>query len=354
MTAIFLAFIRSFVRDRPGLAMTLLLPPLVFLLFAAIFGGSARGEIDSSVVIFDAAPTARSLAFRQGLAQIYGDRLTGVESLVQLEQAVASGRADAGVVVHRGGGAEPRVELVTGAGREIAANALSGQIESVAELARGRAPPGKTVDHRTVGPVGDFQAVYYAGAVSIMFVFFAAMHGAMAGLDERRSGLQARLSLLAGGLAPVMAGRLAALTAIGTAQTGIVFAFAYARLPPLQPWQVLAWLVTALLAAVAAAGLGLAIISACRTRGQAQPLSTFIVLLLAALGGSMAPRYLMPDVFRQLGWATPHAWVIEAHQSVLWLGQFSGGVGAAWAVLAAIGALGYAVALQLERRQMRT
>lgn len=353
MTAIFFALIRSFVRDRAGLAMTLLLPPLVFLLFAAIFGGSTRGEIDSSVVLFDAAPSVRSLAIGQGLAQIYGDRLTTVESLVQLEQEVASGRADAGVVVHPEAGAEPRLELVTGAGREVAANALSGQIENVAEIARGRPPTGQTVDRRTVGPVGDFQAVYYAGAVSIMFVFFAAMHGAMVGLDERRSGLQARLALLAGGLAPVMAGRLAALTAVGTVQTGIVFAFAYDRLPPLQPWQVLAWMVTALLAAVAAAGLGLAIISACRTRGQAQPLSTFIVLLLAALGGSMAPRYLMPDVFRQLGWATPHAWVIEAHQSVLWLGQFSAGVVAAWAVLAAIGALGYAISLRLERRQMR-
>lgn len=354
MTAIFVAFIRSFARDRAGLFMTLLLPPVVFLLFVAIFGGSSRGDIDSSVVLFDAAPTPRSLAIGEGLAQIYGDRLTRAETLVQLNQTVLNGRADAGVMIQQGAGGEPRFELVTGAGREVAANALYGQIQSVAEIARGRPPTGLTIDQRTVGPAGDFQAVYYAGAVSIMFVFFAAMHGAMGGLDERRSGLQARLSLLAGSLAPVMVGRLAALTAVGTVQTGIVFAFACSRLPPLQVWQVFAWLVTAVLAAVAAAGLGLAIISACRTRGQAQPLSTFIVLLLAALGGSMAPRYLMPEVFRQLGWATPHAWVIEAYQSVLWRGQFSADVAAAWAVLAVIGALGYMIALGLERSQMRT
>ena len=354
MIAVFLACMRGFVRDRAGLVMTLLLPPLVYLLFAAIFGASARGDIDATLVLLDEARTPRSLAIESGLAQIHGDRLVRVDSLDQMETAILKGTADAGVLVRKGAGSEPRVTLLTGAGREVVARSLSGQVEGLAQMTDGRPPPHATVEQRTLGPTGDIQAVYYAGAVSIMFVFFAAMHGAMTGLDDRASGLQARLSLLAGGLSTVVAGRFAALAAVGTAQTAIVFAFAYPRLPPLTAWQVVAWRATAVVAAIAAAGLALAIISACRTRGQAQPLSTFIVLLLAALGGSMAPRYLMPEVFRQLGWATPHAWVIEAYQSILWRGQFDTGVVGAWALLAGIGALGYGVAVGLERRQMRS
>lgn len=65
----------------------------------------------------------------------------------------------------------------------------------------------------------------------------------------------------------------------------------------------------------------------------------------------MAPRFLMPEVFRDLGWITPHAWAIEAYQAVIWRGEFTSTVIAAWAVMSGLGAGGLAVALMLERRR---
>jgi ABC-2 type transport system permease protein len=352
MTAIFMASLRGFLRDRAGLVMTLILPPLVYLLFAAIFGASARGEVDARLLVFNGAETARSAQIQQGLRTIYGDSLGEATDVEAVETAVRDGIVDAGVLIEPGPAGEPRVEVLSAAGRDIASAAVAGQVDAVVQASRAQLAGARTVVRRTVGPEGDIQAVYYAGAVSVMFVFFAAMHGAMAGLDDRRSGLQARLSLLAGGLAPVLAGRAAWLTAVGSLQTLVVFAVALPRLPALAPWQVLAGLLTAMLTAAAAAGLGMALVSACRTRDQAQPLSTFTVLLLAALGGSMAPRFLMPDLFRQLGWATPHAWVIEAYQSLLWRGQAGAVVMGAWLVLAAICVIGVGLALWVERRRM--
>lgn len=352
MIALFIALGRSVLRDRAGLVMTFLLPPLVFLLFAAIFGASARGDVELRVALYDGATEARGAALARGLGEAFGEGLIEVASLSELETAVLDGRADAGVALGGGEQAAPSVEVLTAAGREVAAAAVAGQVGGVLEASTGRGR-GDPVARRTVGRAGDVQVVYYAGAVSIMFVFFAAMHGAMTGLDERRSGLQARLSLLAGGLAPLVAGRLLWLTAVGVVQSAVVFAVALPRLPALEPWQGAAWLATTGLAAFAAAGVGLAVIGACRTREQAQPLSTFLVLLLAALGGSMAPRFLMPEAFRRLGWATPHAWVIEAYQSLLWRGSFGAAVLSAWAVLAVTGAVGFGIALTLERRQMR-
>ena len=105
------------------------------------------------------------------------------------------------------------------------------------------------------------------------------------------------------------------------------------------------------LAVTVAAGLALALTAACRSREQAQPLTTFVVLLLAALGGSMAPRFLMPEAFRDLGWITPHAWAIEAYQAVIWRGEFTPTVISAWAVMASLGAGGLAIALMFERRR---
>lgn len=352
MIAIFMASLRGYLRDRPGLAMTLLLPPLVYLLFATIFGASARGEVDARILVLDEARTARSAQVLQGLRTIHGESLSEAPDIEALEASVRDGHVDAGVLLAPGVSAEPRAEVLAGAGRDIAGAAVSGQVEGVLRATRAGSPGAPTVARRTVGPDGDIQAVYYAGAVSVMFVFFAAMHGAMAGLDDRRSGLQARLSLLAGGLAPVLAGRAAWLTAIGSLQTAIVFAVALPRLPALEPWQGLAWIVTTVLTAAAAAGLGMALVASCRTRDQAQPLTTFTVLLLAAVGGSMAPRFLMPDLVRQLGWATPHAWVIEAFQSLLWRGQVGALVLATWLVLATLSLVGLGVALLLERRRL--
>ena len=353
MIAVFQACALSFLRDRAGMVMTLLLPPLVYLLFASVFGAGAKGEIDPSIALHDMAPTLPSRGIEAELRARLGSRLTVLSNPSAVETAVVEGRSDAGLILRPGTGTSPEVEILSAAGREVAAAALEGQVRAI--NAGAIQPNGdfasRRLSVRSVGPQGDLQSVYYAGAVSIMFVFFAAMHGAMTGLDDRRSGLQARLSLVAGGLAPILAGRAAWLVAVGLAQSLAILAAAASRLPPTAAWQILAWAVTALLASVAAAGVALAVISLCRSRDQAQPLSTFIVLLLAAVGGSMAPRFLMPDLIRQIGWFTPHAWAIEAYQTVLWRGVLDVTVLGSWCILTTVGLVGGLIALAVETRR---
>ena len=81
-------------------------------------------------------------------------------------------------------------------------------------------------------------------------------------------------------------------------------------------------------------------------------LSTFVILILAAVGGSMVPRFLMPPWLQTLGWFTPHAWVIDAYQGLLWRDEGADVLYKAWIVMAAIGAAGFAVA-QLTARRVR-
>ena len=73
-------------------------------------------------------------------------------------------------------------------------------------------------------------------------------------------------------------------------------------------------------------------------------LSTFVILILAAVGGSMVPRFLMPPWLQMAGWATPHAWTIEAYQSILWRDAGLSAVYPAWAVLTVTGLLGLLLA----------
>jgi ABC-2 type transport system permease protein len=94
----------------------------------------------------------------------------------------------------------------------------------------------------------------------------------------------------------------------------------------------------------------MAIVTFCKTRDQAQMLSTFVILILAAVGGSMVPRFLMPPWLQTLGWGTPHAWAIEAYQAILWRDGGIGSVYIGWIVLGGIGAVGLLLAHLAARR----
>lgn len=351
MIAIIEAYARGFVRDRPGLALTLLLPPIIYLLFAAIFGASGRGDIDASVSFASLSRAPASQAVQMAMRKSF-DRLSEHDSVAAVEAAVVNGLADAGVIIRDGGPLGVRIEVLATDGREAAAAAVVARMRAIHASALEGASDNGAVTRRRLGPVGDFTAAYYAAAVSVMFVFFAAMHGAMGGLDERRSGLQARLVLATGGLASLLGARLVWLTAVGVVQSIFVFATAVPNLPSLRVWQVAAGIVTATTVALAAAGFALMVIAACRSREQAQPLSAFLVLVLAALGGSMAPRFLMPATFQSLGWATPHAWAIETWQTLLWLGRFDTNVLTGWSVLTGSGLICWLLALLVERRRL--
>jgi ABC-2 type transport system permease protein len=113
------------------------------------------------------------------------------------------------------------------------------------------------------------------------------------------------------------------------------------------------WALTTAATAIASAGIALALVALCRTREQAQMLSTFVILILAALGGSMVPRFLMPPWLQTLGWWTPHAWVIDAYQGLLWRDAGVADLYNAWVVLTLIGVVGFLIA-QAAARRVRT
>jgi ABC-2 type transport system permease protein len=367
-------------RDRAGLVMTFALPPLVFIVFASVFAAGASGKLDVKAGVFDQARSAQSRRFIAALTDPLGGRLSVYGSRAALMDALADGRVDAGLTLTGDLTADPApITVLIHPGRRAAGEVLTAQVKAVAEhalpdvmmareiarlgpllalSARQRhrlgglapAPPTPFVAQQVLSG-GDPIVIYYAGAVSILFLLFTAMQGAMSLIDERRAGLRLRLGLSAGGVAPLLLGRMLWLTALGVAQALVLFVVAALlyRIPLIQ--SLLPWTVTAVVAAAASGGLALALAAACPTREQAQTLSTFVVLILAAVGGSMAPRFLMPAPLQALGWLTPHAWVIDAYQTILWRRIVDMRVLAAWAVLAAFAAVGFAVAWTLERRR---
>ncbi|ATQ42380.1 ABC transporter permease [Caulobacter mirabilis] len=381
-------------RDRGALVMTFLLPPLVFLIFATVFAGATGENIQLKLVVADEARTATSRRLVEALvadpdlrAEVAPD---GTGEAVR--KAVRSGKADAGLIVagDPASGEAPLV-IVADPSRAVAAPLTQARVQqalarSLPDVALARAvagvepvlaplTPGQRARAEAAGEAlrdpkaepakpeaelfrredvsgaqkGGGTIVYYAGAVTILFALFSAMHGALTILDERASGIADRILSGPSGMTPVINGKFLFLLAQGIVQAFTIFGVAIVvyRTPVLAHFGL--WLVTTVLTAAAAAGLSLAVVSFCRSRGQAQMLSTFVILVLAAIGGSMAPRFLMPAWLQTVGWATPHAWAIEAYQSILWRDGGVASVYVAWLVLAGVGLVGLLVARGVAR-----
>lgn len=367
-------------RDKGGLILAFILPPVVFIVFASVFGAGVSGRLDVKAGVFEQAPNAEIRRLSGALERQLGGRLARFPSRSALLDAIGDGRADAGLILAGDRPPDPvAATVLIHPGRRAAGEVLTAQVNAVAARAlpdvmmrreiarmepalalsaeqlrrlRGAPFPARTsfVEQQVLGG-GDPLVIYYAGAVSILFLMFSAMQGAMSLIDERQTGMRLRLGLSAGGVAPLLVGRLLWLVCLGVTQAFVLFGVAMIvyrihwveSLPP--------WLMTAVCAAAAAAGISLCLAAACRTREQAQTASTFVILLLAAVGGSMAPRFLMPAALQTLGWFTPHAWVIEAYQTVLWRRVVNTRVIEAWLVLAGFCAAGFAGAVAIESRR---
>lgn len=371
---VFRAMALAFLRDRAALAMSVVLPVAVFLVFAAIFAGASGEQLRIAVAVADEQRSPESIRLLQALVRDSALDVTGPIPSAEVYQRVRRGAADAGLVIRAearlvadltGDGPAP-IAIVVDPVRAVAARVLTGQVQnayfsalpdvalqSVAELlgrgfieytddqlqqlderfgelrdeitadsaeAGAESPfDGLTVREPVGGPgLARSHVAYYAGAVALLFLLFSAVHGALSVLEERDSGLLDRLLAGPGGMGAVVGGKFLFLTVQGALQVTVIFLVAWAlyevplfdRLP--------AFVVVTLAASIAAAGLAMALTLACRTRRQAQTLSNIAILVVSAVGGAMVPRFLMPPVLQHLGWLTPTTWGVEAYSALFW------------------------------------
>jgi ABC-2 type transport system permease protein len=70
--------------------------------------------------------------------------------------------------------------------------------------------------------------------------------------------------------------------------------------------------------AFAVGAFGLLLASVCHTRAQLGALSTLVILVMSSVGGSMFPRFLMPEAMQKAGLLTINAWAIDGFTKVFW------------------------------------
>ncbi len=198
-------------RDRAGLVLVFVLPPLVFIVFASVFSAGATGRLDIRAGVVDQIDSADSRQLANSLRRLLGGRLTGSPDVAALEDAIESGRMDVGLVLRGDLADTPTpVTVLIHPGRRAAGEVLTAQVNAVAgrdlpglmlrrevarldpilaltpdQVRRATAPPlglgsPPPFAAQRILPGADPLVAYYAGAVSILFLMFTAMQGATA------------------------------------------------------------------------------------------------------------------------------------------------------------------------------
>jgi len=397
--AVLRAMTLGLLRDRGALAMTFILPAVVFLIFAAIFAGASGQQLKLQISVADELQTPTTRRLVAALASDSAlDLQVGTLTAEAVREQVRTGAADAGLIIRAdaralddldGFGPAP-LELVTDPVRAVAGPMLAGQVQrayfealpdvalsgvvgllenqmiELSELQQEQLDQGfaeiRDETERSIAAgepsgwgfgellestsvTGPQQATnhvaYYAGAVAVLFVLFAAVNGALTLLEERDNGLIDRIVAGPGSVRVLVDGKFLFLAIQGALQIGVIYIVAWLVHGVDLPGHLLPWSITTLIVAAAAAGLALVTATICRTKRQAQTVANVAILILSALGGSMVPRFLMPESFQAIGWITPNAWALEAYTTIFWRDGALIELLLPWAVLSAIALLGW-------------
>ncbi|RKQ71364.1 ABC-2 type transport system permease protein [Litorimonas taeanensis] len=320
-------------RDKGALVLAFLLPGFIFAVFAAIFSTASGGELDLRVglLVDDNSQLASQLSKAIHESAAFEVITNDNWDAEDIKKQVRLGDVDIGLIIHENA-PYPHFTIFEDPNRKVATSVVKGQLRQILSEANEveslsgnsqnslfttlTAMPAREGSDRL-----DKSVTYYVGATAILFLMFAAMQGAAISIEERRSGLSERLMVGLKGSLLMLAGKLLFLTLIGFIQSLTIIAVA-AIFFELEVLSLIGSLtLMSFGAALLSSALALFTASLCSTQSQMHSVSTFIVLLFAAIGGSMVPRFMMPSWLQDAGMITPNYWVIEGYYGLLQRGQ---------------------------------
>ena len=159
-------------------------------------------------------------------------------------------------------------------------------------------------------------------AWALFGMFFTAIPIAGAMIEERRSGIAARLAGMPVSPLLLLMGRTLAYMGVCCCQFGLIvlvgrYLFPQLGLPAFTPTQPLLILALVLICGLAAASIGASLGALTRSYEQASMLGSTLVVTAAALGGVMVPVYAMPRTMQAISQASPLNWDVSAFTEIL-------------------------------------
>ncbi len=340
-----------------AILLVIFLPGIVlYSIFTAIFSGPAGRPFKVAVVDLDETPQSRQLIEMLEENNVKVIRRAGGapdSPLLSVEQARESIRQDG----------KFRVALVIPEGYGDAPNVLSGErhegveihfdetqrmeaqiVMGMVQMAGGRAmfeefgsallpgissastqpedsehPKGLIrINERSVA-INRMQIAakhtFLAGIVP-MFLLFATTGAARTLLEELQSGELRRL--LAAPITPthILLGQQLSSFVLAMVQCYVMYLYAW-LVHGVAIWNIpFGLLLITIATSMATTGFGMAMASLCKTCEQLDGIGTVAILAMSAIGGSMVPRWIMPEWMREFGLLTINGWSYDAFMAL--------------------------------------
>lgn len=342
-------------RDRALFALTFLLPSAIFIIFAAVFSATTSGDL--SIRLGVVAPDDDvSVELVSGLrSSDIVEQLIEVASTNDMQGALIADEFDVGIEISRLSEEEaPTFKIYFDPAKKGAA--------TIAEAALAALAPPEVTASELISPAekisidgtsgGTPMAAYYAAGVGMLFLFLSGFQSALSVIEERDAGILERIAAGPYGLRPMIDGKFLFLIAQGVVQIFTILVVAAILFKVSLSQSPIQLLITTIAAAISASGIALGVVGCCRSRNQAHAVGAVLALVMGAIGGSMAPRFLMAPEVRAIGAFTPNAWGIEAFSVSIWR---SGGLEllwVPWALLTASGIFGLLIAYNVMKHTL--
>jgi ABC-2 type transport system permease protein len=163
--------------------------------------------------------------------------------------------------------------------------------------------------------LGLIQAV--AGTAILMLLFSVAGVGTSI-LEEKENGTINRLlySPLKG--STILYSKMLFAFFISILQLTAMFLFAWLILNMDMSVNIPGLILMIIATSFAVSSLGIFLAAVARTRQQAQNLSTILILVMSAIGGSMIPIFIMPAILQKIAMLSVNYWGIQGFYDLFW------------------------------------
>lgn len=361
MLKLFYKDLKLFINDWRSLLLTFLLPIILISLFAFAYGGigSYIGRNEPfQLLVTDNDGSEYSKEFVAGLDSLKELEIT-ILDYDQSKRLVIEGKFAGAFVIHQGfqdsllSGRDIPAELLFDRDQELEIgmvqsylmNSLIAAVTSVElktynealVLSQHTDPVGEPMlDLQGVKPgnhtesflkmtsvvgerddinLGLIQAV--AGTAILMLLFSVAGIGTSL-LEEKENGTIKRLLYSPLKKHTILFSKMLFAFFIATLQLSVMFLFSGLALNldiTVNPWALVLMILST---AFAVSSMGIFLAAIAKSRQQAQTLSTLIILVMSAIGGSMIPLFIMPDIMGKIAVISVNYWGIQGFYDIFW------------------------------------
>ncbi len=163
--------------------------------------------------------------------------------------------------------------------------------------------------------LGLIQAV--AGTAIMMLLFSVTGMGSGL-LTEKEEGTLKKLLYSPINPSTILFGKMTSTIIVSIIQLTVMFLFAWIAFGLNIFIDIPSLMIMILSTAFACASFGIFIASIAKTRKQVESFSTLVILIMSAIGGSMVPIFIMPEIMQKIAVVSVNYWGIQGFYDIFW------------------------------------